>query len=83
MIKSQYGRVEITGTKAEIRAEFAGICECVYRDICKGDNKEFMYLVDTAKKVAMLSKEEKKNVTVEMLREIIDMIKGDKNDEED
>lgn len=83
MIKAQYGKVEITGTSVEIKAEFAGICECVYRDICKSDNEEYMHLVDTAKEVAMMSEDEKTSETVKMLREIIDMIKGDKNDEED
>ena len=83
MIKSQYGRVEITGTAMGIKAEFASICGCVYKDICKGDNEEFMHLVDMAKEAAMMSEDEKTDKTVELLRELIDMIKGDKNDEED
>ena len=83
MIKSQYGRVEITGIAMEIKAEFASICECVYKDIYKGDNEGFMHLVDTAKEAAMMSDDEKTDKTVELLWELIDMIKGDKNDEED
>lgn len=83
MIKSQYGMIEITGAAVVIKAEFACICECVYRDICNGDNEEFMHLVDTAKEAAMLRDGEKTNKTLELLRELIGMIKGDKNDEED
>ena len=82
MIKAQNGRAEMTGTATEIKIEFKGICEGVYKDICKGDNEEFMQLVDEAKKVAMMSEDEK-NKGLKLLREIFDMTKGDKNDEED
>ena len=82
MIKAQNDRAEIKGTKREIKIEFKGICVGVYRYICKGDNEEFMQLVDEAKKVAMMSEEEK-NRARELLREIIGITKGGKNDEED
>lgn len=83
MIKAQYGRVEMTGTTRDIKTEFMGICEGVYRDLCKGDNEEFMELVDQAKEVAMMSEDEKMYKAAELLQELMDMIKGGKNDEED
>ena len=82
MIKAQNDRAEIKGTKREIKIEFKGICEGVYRDICKGDNEEFMQLVDEAKKVAMMS-EDYKNKAAVLLREIMGITNGGKNDEED
>ena len=83
MIKVSNGRVKMTGTTRELEVEFMGVCEGIYRDLCKGDNERFMGLVEHAKEAVMMTEEEKNYKIADMLQELIDMIKGEKNDEED
>ena len=82
MIKAQEGRVQIEGARRGIKVEFVSICDIVYSEICKGDNEEFMGLVDGAMRVAMMSDDEKDKVA-ELFQELTDIIYGGKNDEED